>query len=488
MHHRCRVTRSRRDGTQRPVAARRCVDLPLRRRLLKVSAAVAATALLPWALPARAAGNAFALLVGNTANNPTDENLPPALKCVRDLDAKLKRYGFEVVTLHDPAIAQVQAELDALQRKVSAGPANAGVFYFVGHGFQSNAENYLVPAGGDLKATPDQLARTCISLERDVFARLKRSEGPAATVIMVDTCRTPDRPRSPTEGYNQTLPPEGCHVAFATGPGKRAFAPNDPQRYTLFAEALVAELDSAGADRSVHLTLENVRAKVSRKVNTIDAIVKAFGQNAQEPELASNVSGDPTWIVGAVPVAAVTAPAAASAPDAAPTATLGAAEATAELDRIRRLASPEDAAQRLKALADKLPEGDLADLARQRLRDLDKVLEAARTARLNLDLAALLAGRTPRFAEDVARSLRGDKYAAMRVAEALPRPAGTELIERTDHGRWMIYAAYLGNGIAAYRLSEHYRSVDRRDVEASRFLALARANQYTPPRQLTQGR
>ena len=103
-------------------------------------------------------------------------------------------------------------------------------------------------------------------------------------------------------------------------------------------------------------------------------------------------------------------------------------------------------------------------------------------------LAALLAGRTPRFAEDVARSLRGDKYAAMRVAEALPRPAGSELIERTDHGRWMIYAAYLGNGIAAYRLSEHYRSVDRRDVEASRFLALARANQYTPPRQLTQGR
>ena len=469
---------------------------PGRRRWLKQAAAAGAAA-LQWPLAAQAAGTAYALLVGNTAYNPSDENLPPSLKCVRDLEARLKRFGFEVVALHDPAIAQVQAELDKLQRNVAAGPSNAGVFYFVGHGFQSNAENFLVPAGGDLKVTPDQLARTCISLERDVFARLKRDEGPAATVIMVDTCRTPDRPRSPTEGYNQTLPPEGCHVAFATGPGKRAFAPNDPQRYTLFAEALMAELDATEPSRSILLTLESVRAKVSRKVNTIDAIVRAFGPNAQEPELASNVSGDPIWVAGAAagaitlaaapPGPAAPAAASAAASDAGP-ATLGAAEARAELERIRKLASPEEAAAGLKTLLAKLPDGDLADLARQRLQDLDKVLLAARTARLSLDLPALLAGQPPRFAEDVARALRGDKYAAMRVAEALRRPAGAELIERTDHGRWMIFSAYLGNGIAAYRLSEHYRSVDRRDTEASRFLALARANQYTPPRQLNQGR
>ena len=475
MDHRCRVTRSR------PT-----VHSPTRRRLLKAAAATAAV--FPFAGQGAAAGTAYALLVGNTSYNPSDENLPPSLKCVRDLEVKLKRYGFEVATFHDPAIAVVQAELDKLQRNIAASPGNAGVFYFVGHGFQSNAENFLVPAGGDLKVTPDQLARTCISLERDVFARLKRAEGPAATVIMVDTCRTPDRPRAPTEGYNQTLPPEGCHVAFATGPGKRAFAPNDPQRYTLFAEALVAEFDASEANRSILLTLESVRAKVSRKVNAIDAIVRAFGPNAQEPELASNVSGDPSWIAGAAPVVAAATDGVSSAASAPASGAPSAADASAELERIRALASPEDAATRLKALVDKLPEGDLADLARQRLKDLDKVLEAARTARLNLDIDALLAGQTRRFAEDVARALKGDKYAAMRVAEALRRPAGNELIERTDYGRWMIFSAYLGNGIAAYRLSEHYRSVDRRDTEASRFLALARANQYTPPRQLNQGR
>ena len=99
--------------------------------------------------------------------------------------------------------------------------------------------------------------------------------------------------------------------------------------------------------------------------------MKAFGPNAQEPELASNVSGDPIWIVGAVsstpaPASASSAavPASGAASDAAPSA----AEAMAELEAIRRLASPEDAAERLEALVGKLPDGDLADLARQRLR------------------------------------------------------------------------------------------------------------------------
>ncbi|MGZ5238470.1 MAG: caspase family protein [Caldimonas sp.] len=419
------------------------------------------------------------MLVGNTTYNPREENLPPALKCIRDLESRLQRFGFEVAVLHDAPIAQVQSEVAKIQRAVAARPDVPAVFYFVGHGFQSNAENFLVPAGSDLQAAAAQLSKTCISLEKDIFVRLRRSIGPSATVILVDACRTPDRPRTPGEGYNQTLPPEGCHVAFATGPGKRAFAPNDPERYTLFAEVLVAELDASPPGRSVLLTLESVRAKVANRVNSIPTIVKVFGRNAQEPELASNVSGDPPWAPPAASAAVSTPP-----PGVRP-----APPEPPELATARALGSPEDAAARLRAFLDKTPEGDEAEVAKLRLRDLETVLRAARTARLNLDTAPLEASLGARGAEDIRRSLQGDKYAALRVAEALPRPAaGGELIERTDYGRWMIFATYLGNGIAAYRLSEYFRNVDRRDAEASRYLALARANQYTPPRQLEAGR
>jgi len=456
-----------------------------RRRWLQLAGAAFA---MPG-LPVRSQGPAgHALLVGNTSYNPNDENLPPARKCIADLEARLQRYGFSTVVLHDAPIAQVQAELERLQKSIAANPSAAASFYFVGHGFQSNAENFLVPAGGDLKATPAALAKTCISLERDVFVRLKRPAGPAATVIMVDACRTPDRPRSPTEGYNQTMPPEGCHVVFATGPGKRAFAPADPQRYTLFAEALVTELDLSPPDRSVLLTLESVRVKVARKVNSIEPIVRAFGRNAQEPEVASNVTGDPKWIVAAGGGAPATRPGpAAGGAVVVPSGDTSAARA--ELEATGAIAAPDQALEKLKGLLPTLPEGgELNDIAQLRIRNIEAVLNAARTARLNLDVSTFVAGKPARVAEDVQRALRGDKYAAMRVAEGLPAPPAGELIERSDRGRWMIFAAYLGNGIAAYQLSEHFRNVDRRDTEASRFLNLARANNYTPPRQLDAGR
>ena len=464
----------------------------LRRRHF-VRAAAAGSLLPALALngrSARAATGGRALLVGNTSYKPSDEDIPPARKCVTDLGVQLQRFGFTVTTLFEPPLQKVRDEIAQLQQAVAADADLPAFFYFVGHGFQSNAENLLVPAGGNLDSKPEDLARSSLSLERDVFSRLKRPMGPAATVILVDTCRTPDRPLKPPEGLNQTLPPEGCHVAFATGPGKRAFAPQDPDRYTLFAEVLVAELAQAQPTGSVYSSLERVRSRVVRKVNSIDVIVKLFGENAQSPELASNVLGDPIWIGGApVPPAPPAAPAsaalgAAAPPPAAPD--VGAA-AAAELAAIADLKAPEQAYERLKALVGTLPEGDLADLAKLRLRDLERVLGAAREARLTLD-PALLQGQPTRVREDAQKALRGDKYAALRVAESFNQPAPGELIERSDHGRWMSFSAHLGNGIAAWRLSLHFRNVDRRDAEAARYASLARANNYIPPRQLGSDR
>ena len=467
-----------------------------RRRFVQAGAAVVGAA--SWARPARAAPAGRALLVGNTAYTPDDEAIGPALKCIVDLQAQLERFGFDVVALHNPGIAQVQSELDRVRQAVAADARISGLFYFVGHGFQSNAANLLVPAGGDLKVDAERLARSCIHLEKDVFSRFGRPLGPAASVILVDACRTPDKPLAPNEGYNQTLPPEGCHVVFATGPGKRAFTPQDPTRHTLFTEMLIAELARTDPSKSVFLTLEQVRSKVLKRVNGIGVIVRNFGLDAQVPELASNVVGDPPWVSGGgvapVPAANAGAASAPSAGTASPQpeprpAAAEPADAQRELDGIAALASPEEAAARLEALVARLPEdGDLAGVARLRLKALQTVLSAARTARLNLDVSRLAAAQPGRVAEDAQRALRGDKYAALRVAESLPRPDGGDLIERTDYGRWMIFSAYLGNGIAAWRLSEHFKNQDRRDVEAARFLNLARANRYTPPRQLESGR
>ena len=297
-------------------------------------------------------------------------------------------------------VAVVQAEVAKLQRAVAANPAAPAVFYFVGHGFQSNAENFLVPAGSDLNAVPAQLSKTCISLEREIFSKLKRPVGPAATVIMVDACRTPDRPRSPGEGYNQTLPPEGCHVAFATGPGKRAFAPNDPEKDTLFAEVLVAEL-AALAARSLDPADAGKRARQGRQPRQCHT----DHRSRVRPERAAaraRVERDRRSGLGAR--CGIGAAAAAPTPVAPPSATSG------ELAAVRAIDSPEQAAERLRAFLQKTPDGDDADIARLRLKDLETVLSAAHTARLDLDVAKLT--REP---------------AASRRRRHPPRPAGRQV-------------------------------------------------------------
>ena len=66
--------------------------------------------------------------------------------------------------------------------------------------------------------------------------------------------------------------------------------------------------------------------------------------------------------------------------------------------------------------------------------DLETVLRAARAARLNLDTAQLAASLGARGAEDIRRSLQGDKYAALRVAEALARTADLALLRVVTRG------------------------------------------------------
>jgi hypothetical protein len=119
------------------------------------------------------------------------------------------------------------------------------------------------------------------------------------------------------------------------------------------------------------------------------------------------VSGDPPWVATAAGLLADTStrPAADTAAVVVPAADVSSARA--ELDATREVASPEEAIKRLKGLMQTLPEGsELSDIAQLRVKNLEAVLGAARTARLSLDPAQLVAGRPARFAEDVQRAFR----------------------------------------------------------------------------------
>ena len=307
-----------------------------------------------------------------SATPPTtrrDENLPPADKCIRDLEVQLKRFGFEVASFHDPCrSAQVQAEARQAAARRRGQPRHAGGVLF--RRPRLPVERRELPGAG--RQRPRGRAGAALQdlhLARE--GRLRAGEAAGTARPRPSSWSTPAaRPIGRASPARATTRP--CRPKAATSPSRpaRASAPSRPttrQRDTLFAEVLVAELAASPADRSILLTLESVRARVARKVNSVPTIVKVFGPNAQEPEIASNVSGDPAWSAARASDASGRAD---GRPPAPPTA--GRAPNSPQPAPPNR---PEAAAERLRALLQKTPDGDEADLARLRLRDLETVLE-----------------------------------------------------------------------------------------------------------------
>jgi hypothetical protein len=91
---------------------------------------------------------------------------------------------------------------------------------------------------------------------------------------------------------------------------------------------------------------------------------------------------------------------------------------------------------------------------------------------------------------DIYKAGRGDKDAAARLGRHYGRSLGGGAQGPANVGRfegWMQYAAALGNGIASYHLSLHYRRTDQPQL-ASEYESRAQELGYTPPPSLDNKR
>src|SRR5262245_13322994 len=109
-----------------------------------------------------AAGQRVALVVGNSAYKHAGELANPKNDAA-DVAATLKRSGFRVIEVFD-------LDKAALERKVrdfalALSGAEAGVFFYAGHGLQVAGQNYLVPVDAEL-TTASALEFEMLPLER----------------------------------------------------------------------------------------------------------------------------------------------------------------------------------------------------------------------------------------------------------------------------------------------------------------------------------
>jgi len=165
--------------------------------------------------------NRFALLIGN-ANYAKLPKLKNSANDATDMADVLKNLGWDVTLLVNADLPKMEDEVIRLGSRVASSPNSVGLFYFAGHGVQSNGINYLIPADADIPG--ESFLKTKSLAAQSVLDELQKARN-NLNIVILDACR--DNPfgwsRSGSRGLSVvSSQPPGSIIVFATAAGSVA--------------------------------------------------------------------------------------------------------------------------------------------------------------------------------------------------------------------------------------------------------------------------
>jgi uncharacterized caspase-like protein len=173
-----------------------------------------------------------ALSIGINAYVPSRLVLRPCLNDANDVSTALRLIGFRVQPALDTSLDSMKSNIRHFTNSIQ--PGAIVVFYFSGHGVQSNGDNYLIPTNAT-GISADNIKSTAIDVQKVIEQMYEKK--PRVVICILDCCRT-DPPKEPLDGFNR------YDIALAgTRPG---FAPMRPPPSTILAYACAAN-DAASA-------------------------------------------------------------------------------------------------------------------------------------------------------------------------------------------------------------------------------------------------
>jgi hypothetical protein len=221
--------------------------------MLRVIIAVLLLLILPVSFAC--AGKRVALVIGNSAYRYTPK-LDNPKNDAADMAAALKKYGFVVIEGFD--LDKRGFDQKVLNFAAALKGADAGVFFYAGHGMQVAGQNYLVPIDAKAEAaeTLDFELVRMDSVQR-IMERLTDTN-----ILFLDACRDNPLARNlarsmgtrSTEigrGLAQVEAGVGTLISFSTQPGNVAL--DGSGRNSPFAGALVRYMGSSNDDLSAIL-------------------------------------------------------------------------------------------------------------------------------------------------------------------------------------------------------------------------------------------
>ncbi|HXI23077.1 MAG TPA: caspase family protein, partial [Pyrinomonadaceae bacterium] len=220
-------------------------------------------------------GRRTALVIGNGTYTsvPALKNPPNDAALVA---ATLQDLGFEVsVGTNKSQKEMKQLIRDFGQRLRASG--GVGLFYFAGHGVQSNGHNYLIPVDADIQNEADL---EDVGVDVNYVLNMMAVAQSSLNILILDACR--NNPftrsfRSAQGGLAHVDAPSGTLIAYATAPNSTAAdgdSTNSP-----YTEELTKQMQIPG------VVLETAFRRVTERVSTRTA-------GRQEPWTSDNHKGE----------------------------------------------------------------------------------------------------------------------------------------------------------------------------------------------------
>lgn len=289
----------------------------------------------------------IALVIGNGAYSaaPPLKNPP---NDARDMAAALKTLGFDVASGINVGQKDMKRLIREFGMKLKAG--GSGLFYYAGHGVQSKGRNYLIPVDANIQSEAEVEDS---GVDAALVLNFMDDAQNGLNIVILDACR--NNPfarsfRSANDGLAQVDAPTGTLIAYATAPGR--VASDGTGNNGLYTSELLKQMQTPGV--SITDMFMRVRAEVMKQTG-----------NKQVPWEASSLVG--AFYFRGAPG------------DSAPVTNTTKIDPTAfELsywDTIKNSASADD----FKAYLEKYPNGQFASLAKNRISTLSEAPKSAET-------------------------------------------------------------------------------------------------------------
>ena len=207
------------------------------------------------------AENRVALVIGNGdyKNSPLDNPVQDA----KEIAQKLQELNFSIILKTECNTDDMDKALREFYNK--SKNADVALFYFSGHGVQSNGINYLLPIGHTI-SDDDQLKRQAIDVN-EIMTRTQDT-GCGTTILILDACRNNPFGKSRGSSGRGLVPVNTTNVsdyliAFACENGNTA-DDGTGNKHSPFTQSL---LDHLSDKKSFVDIMQSVRKEVQEKTN-----------------------------------------------------------------------------------------------------------------------------------------------------------------------------------------------------------------------------